>query len=196
LIREGKGSFRSVSDEAVVFQDGNVMRIETLQGKPLGSFPVKPEMKCYNITYPLSAETLYYDDCKKIRVVDYDGRLKSELVPPKGWRAHQSWSGDGQRILFHNLGRKISAFRSAGEIFLAFASLGAGVGDEQDNREEVQVLDTSTGNSCFDWKRSFAEGSVTLEQDAAISPSGEFVAIAAAGTLKIYRLPKVCRGNR
>jgi hypothetical protein len=94
--------------------------------------------------------------------------------------------------LFDNFGRKISMFRNAGEILLAVGTLGAGVADEQSNREEVLVLDTSTGDSCFDWKRSFAEGSVALAQDAAISPSGEFVAIAAGGTLSVYRLPKVC----
>jgi len=72
------------------------------------------------------------------------------------------WSEDGKRILFHNFGRKISIFRNAGEIALAVGTLGAGVADEQSNREEVLVLDTATGNSCFDWRRSFPEGSVGL----------------------------------
>jgi hypothetical protein len=196
LIREGKGSFRSVSDEVVAFQDGNVMRIETLQGTPLGSFSVKAEMKCYNAVYPLGTDRLYFDDCKKIRVVDFGGREQCELHPPNGWRAHQFWSRDGKRILFDNFDRKISMFRNAGEILLAVGTLGTGVGDEQDNREEVLVLDTSSGDSCFDWKRSFPEGSVALAQDAAISPSGEFVAIAAGGILSVYHLPDVCRRNK
>jgi hypothetical protein len=193
LIREGNGSLRSLSDEVVVFQDGNMMRVETLQGARLGSFSVKPETKCYNVAYPLGTNRLYLDDCKKIRIVDFGGREEIELHAPNGYRAYQFWSGDGKRVLFDNSRRKISPFRNAAEIFAAFATLGMGVGDEQDNREEVAVLDTSTGNSCFDWKRSFAEGSVALAQDAAISPSGEFVAIAAGGTLSVYRLPDVCR---
>jgi hypothetical protein len=192
LIREGKGSLRSVSDEVVVFQDGNVMRIEALQGARLGSFAVKPEMKCYNVAYPLGTNRLYLDDCKKIRIVDFGGREQAELHAPKGYRAYQFWSADGKRILFDNFGRKVSIFRNAGEILLAVGTLGAGVADEQSNREEVLVLDTSTGDSCFDWKRSFPEGSVVLAQDAAISPSGEFVAIAAGGTLSVYRLQEVC----
>lgn len=53
-------------------------------------------------------------------------------------------------------------------------------------------MDASTGGSCFDWKRSFPMGSVRLAQDAAISPSGEFVAIAAGGILSVYRLPEHC----
>jgi hypothetical protein len=196
LIREGKGSFRSVSDEVILFQDGNVMHIETLQGAPLGSFSVKPEMKCYNLAYPLGTNRLYLDDCKKIRIVDFGGREQSELHPPNGWRAHQFWSRDGKRILFDNFDRKISIVRKSGEALLAIGTLGAGALDEQDNREEVLVLDTSSGDSCFDWKRSFSEGSVALAQDAAISPSGEFVAIAAGGTLSVYRLPDVCRRNK
>jgi hypothetical protein len=196
LIREGKGSFRSVSDEVVVFQDGNLMRIETLHGTPLGSFSVKPEMKCYNVAYPLGTNRLYFDDCKKIRIVDFGGRELSELHPPNGWRAHQFWSRDGKRILFDNFDRKISIVRKSGEALLAIGTLGAGATDEQDNRQEVVVLDTSSGDSCFDWKRSFQEGSVELPQDAAISPSGEFVAIAAGGTLSVYRLPDVCHRNK
>ena len=93
--------------------------------------------------------------------------------------------------MFDNFERKISMFRNAGEILLAVGTLGTGVGDE-----EVLVLDTSSGDSCFDWKRSFPEGSVALAQDAAISPSGEFVAIAAGGRLSVYRLPDICRRNK
>ena len=137
---------------------------------------------------------LYLDDCKKIRVVDFNGKQQTELHPPNGWRAHQSWSGDGKRLLFDNFDRKISIFRNAGETALAVGTLGAGVADG-DNREEVMVLDTSTGNSCFDWKRRFPMGTVALAQDAAISQSGEFVAIAADGTLRLYRLPQVCAGR-
>jgi hypothetical protein len=66
------------------------------------------------------------------------------------------------------------------------------VGPEDVNREDVRVFDTVTGKSCFDWHRSFP---VTYSQvrSAAISPSGEFVAIASGNTLSIYRLPSVCR---
>lgn len=195
LTREGKGSFRSVSDEVIVFQDGNMMRIETLQGTPLGSFSVKPETKCYNLAYPLGPNRLYFYDCKKIRIVDFGGREQSELHPPKGWRAHQFWSQDGKRILFDNFGRKISMFRNIGETLLAMGTLGAGAVDEQDNREEVLVLDSSSGDLCFEWKRSFPEGSVALSQDATISPSGKFVAIAAGRTLSVYRLPEICGGG-
>ena len=101
---------------------------------------------------------------------------------PKGWGfqwgTQKFWSADGKRLLFDHFDRKISVLRKTGEILVAVTTLGMGVGDEQDNREEVQVLDTVTGASCFDWKRRFPEGSEAFPNDAAISPSGELVAIA------------------
>lgn len=85
LVREGKGSFRSVSDEVIAFQDGNVMRIETLQGTRLGSFSVKPEVKCYNVVYPIGTDRLYFDDCKKIRVVAGDSETGQQSILLRFW---------------------------------------------------------------------------------------------------------------
>ena len=51
-------------------------------------------------------------------------------------------------------------FRNIGETLLAMGTLGAGAVDEQDNREEVLVLDSSSGDLCFEWKRSFPEGTL------------------------------------
>lgn len=196
FIREGSGSLRSLSDEVVVFQDSNVMHIETLQGSSVGSFSVRPEKKCNNSAYPLSANELYLSDCKRIRIVNFNGRVQTELRTPQGWSSGLSWSNDGKRILFHQFDRKISPVRNAGEIFVMFATLGMGVADELDNREEVLVMDAATGGVCFDWKRSFPEGSVGITQDAAISGSGKFVGIAAGGTLSLYRLPEICTPSK
>lgn len=196
FIREGKGSLRSVSDEVVVFQDGNLMRVESIQGASLGSFSVKPEQKCYNLAYPLSSNTLYFDDCRKVRVVTFDGKQRTELHLPHIWRTSQLWSSNGTRILFDNFDRRVSVIRNIGEGALAVGTLGSGVADQKDNHEEVKVLDTNSGNSCFDWKRSYPMGKFFSSQDAAISPTGEFVAIATDGTLRLYRLPEVCTGSR
>ena len=55
------------------------------------------------------------------------------------------------------------------------------------------MAETVTGASCFDWRRSFPMGEeLHFFHVASISPSGEFVAIAAEKTLAIYRLPAVC----
>src|SRR5882757_1925697 len=66
---------------------------------------------------------------------------------------------------------------------------------EDNNREVVQVVDTVTRKSCFDWRRTFPMGG-PRRKSAAISPSGEFVAIKVENTLSIYRLPSECPGPR
>ena len=198
LIREGSGRLRSVSDEVVVFQNGTIMRTETLEGKLLGSFPVAPEEKCYNNAEPLNNNKLYLNDCKSERIVDFSGREQLKLHPPQGCCDYDnSWSADGSRLLFDYGSRKISVFRNVGEVALALGTLGAGVEDQLDNRQEVQVVDTVTGGLCFDWRRSFAMGSeLHFHNTASISPSGEFVAIAAEKTLSIYHLPAVCETRK
>lgn len=198
LIREGSGSLRSISDEVVVFQAGTVMRTETLEGKVLGSFPVAPEGKCYNVAEPLSNNRLYLNDCKSERIVDFNGSEQLKLRPPKGCCDYDNkWSADGKRLLFDYRSRKVTVFRSVGEIALALGTLGAGAGDQLDNRQEVRVVDTVTGGFCFDWRRSFLMGAeLHFANVASISPSGEFVAIAAAKTLSIYHLPAVCETQK
>jgi len=62
-------------------------------------------------------------------------------------------------VLFDHFSRKISILRNTGEILVAFASLGLGVADEHDNREQVEVIDVAAGISCFDLRRGFAENS-------------------------------------
>jgi hypothetical protein len=197
IIREGTEQLETISDEVVVLREGDVIRTETLDGKLLGSFSVGPKAKCYGRPHVASADRLYLGGyCDGARTVDFNGKNEQQLHPPKGWGG-LAWSGDGKRMLFDHYSRRISILRSAGEDFVAFATLGMGVSDELDNREEVRVIDTSTGGWCFDWKRSFPKGSVGFDRGhAAISPSGEFVAIATEGTLAIYRLPAVCEINK
>jgi hypothetical protein len=67
-------------------------------------------------------------------------------------------------------------------------------GAEDVNREDVQIFDTVTGKSCFNWHRSFPP-TYDRVRSAAISPSGEFVAIAVGNTLSIYRLPAECAAS-
>lgn len=195
-VREGTGSLRSISDQVVVFQDRNVMRTETLEGRLLGSFSVAPETKCYTSTELLGDNRLYLHGCKGERIVDFNGKERLKLHPPKGCCDYDNRSSnDGRRLLFDYTSRKVSALRNVGEIVLAFTFFAAA--DEKDNREEVQVVDTLTGGTCFDWRRRFAMGSeLRFRKTAAISPSGEFVAIAAEKTLSVFRLPSLCETKK
>jgi hypothetical protein len=196
LIREGNERLEDISDEVVVLREGDVIRTESFEGKLLGSFSVGPTARCDETAHLASNDRLYLGGCNgAARLVDFNGNQEQQLHPPKGWGG-LAWSGDGRRILFDRFNRRVSIFRHAGEAFVALATMGMGV-DEPLNREEVRVLDTSTGESCFDWKRSLPEDSESFERGhAAISPSGEFVAIATDGTLAVYRLPAVCETKK
>jgi len=66
-------------------------------------------------------------------------------------------------------------------------------GTEAVNHEDVKVVDTVTGKSCFEWQRGFPE-TYNQIRSAAISPSGKFMAIMEANTLSIYPLPDACGG--
>lgn len=196
-VRGGIGSLKSISDEVVVFQDRNVMRTETLERRVLGSFSVAPETKCYTSAELLGDNRLYLQGCKGgKRIVDFDGKERRKLHPPKGCCDYDNRSSaDGSRLLFDYTSRKVSALRNVGEILVAFTLFGAA--DEMDNREEIQVVDTVTGGTCFDWRRRFAMGSdLRFRKIAAISPSGEFVAIAAEKTLSVFRLPSLCETKK
>jgi hypothetical protein len=193
LTREGPGRLQSVSDENRVVQEGNIIKVETLDGKWLGSFSVAPERGCTSFAKLIGGDRLYLNDCKFERIVNYDGKTLSRLTPPKGccfW--DDVWSVDGKRLLFDYRDRKVFLLRNAGEIVRMFATLGMS-GEEWPNREAVRVVDTLTGKSCVDWRRSFATANdVEYGRTAALSPSGEFLAIATKDKLSIYRLPADC----
>jgi hypothetical protein len=65
-IRDGSGKLESVSDEVIVFRDGDTIRTERLDGKVVGSLRVKP--KC---TVQLAGrDKLFVSNCKRPGVVD------------------------------------------------------------------------------------------------------------------------------
>jgi hypothetical protein len=66
---------------------------------------------------------------------------------------------------------------------------------EEVNREVVQVIDVATRKSCLDWRHTFPmTGNRT--RSAAMSPSGEFVAIKVENKLSVYQLAPMCAGPR
>lgn len=58
----------------------------------------------------------------------------------------------GTRILFERSIRDVFFLRRAGELKLALATLGVGVGEEEPNVLAIRVIETSTGYICFDWR--------------------------------------------
>jgi hypothetical protein len=103
-------------------------------------------------------------------------------------------SADGRRMFFDFNDKEVPKFQHALDCLRTIATLGM-IADEDVNREIVQVVDTATRKTCFDWHRTFPSTYYRMRA-AAMSPSGEFVAIKLENTLSIYRLPAVCEGPR
>ena len=203
-IREGTGDLQSLSDELLVIQEGKTIRTESLDGRPIGSFSL-PSL-AWGHAAVLGNSRLYIDDCTKARIVDFNGKVYREVHPKDLYKQGSRWftdasvcaqgdrsSSDGRRILFDFATRKVPKLQHILESIQTISTLGM-TGPEDVNGEEVRVMDTGNGKLCFGWHRSFASMN-WLVQSAAISPSGESVAIAAGGKLSIYRLPAVCDGT-
>ena len=123
-----------------------------------------------------------------------NGLLKRVIEPVELNAEYRTSSADGKRILFDLNDRKVPRYQHLFDDVRAIATFGM-IYPEEFNREVVQVVDTSTRKSCFDWRHTF---SMTSGQRrlAAISPSGEFVAIKVENSLSVYRLPSVCEGAK
>jgi hypothetical protein len=191
LIREGAGDLQSLSDEAVLIRERRVMRMETLRGQPLESFSVPSGD--YASVGPLGSSRVYLDDCRTFSIIDLEGRVLLRMHPQKGCSSGDtSVSADGSRILFDYTDRKVSGFRHMFENIQTVTTLGM-IGPEDVNREQVRVVDATTGKACFDWQRSFPM-TFGLARSAAISPSGELVAIISKDKLLLFRLAASCGG--
>jgi len=181
-------------------RDGKTIRTETLDGRRIGSFSLQ------SITWGHAAvlgnARLYIDDCTKARIVDFNGKVYREVHPKDLYKQGSrrftdasvcaqggKSSSDGRRILFDFATRKVPKLQHILESIHTISTLGM-TGPEDVNGEEVRVMDTGNGKLCFGWHRSFPSMN-WLVHSAAISPSGESVAIAAGDKLSIYRLPAV-----
>lgn len=189
-LREGMGDLTSISDELVVIREKKSMRVETVEGRQLGSFSLKDEAWGYHAAL-LGNTKLYLDDCRRsVKVVDFGGITQLEMHPRGGCDQGNRSSSDGRRMLFDVTSHQAHGLVGVLEGLRTITSFGM-VGAEDVNREDVQVFDTVTGAPCFDWHRTFPS-TFTRVSSAAISPSGEFVAMVSGDTLSIYRLPEVC----
>lgn len=123
-----------------------------------------------------------------------NGVLERVAQVPKFDTADSTSSADGKRVLLDLNDRDVSKPQHLLDNIRAVWTFGM-IYPEDNNREVVQVVDTVTRKSCFEWRRTFPMGG-TRRRSAAISPSGEFVAIKVENTLSIYRLASECGGPR
>lgn len=122
------------------------------------------------------------------------GVLEHVAQVPKLETGAGTSSADGRRVLLDFNDRDVSKPQHLLDSMRAVWTLGM-IYPEEVNREVVRVVDTTTRRSCFEWRRVFPM-SPARRRSAAISPSGEFVAIKVENTLSVYRLDAVCRGPR
>jgi hypothetical protein len=103
-------------------------------------------------------------------------------------------SADGRRMLLDFNDRDVSRLQHLLNSIGTIMTFGM-IAPEDVNREVVHVKDTKTRKSCFEWRDTFPM-TYYRRRSAAMSPSGELVAIKLGNKLSVYRLPSVCEGPR
>ena len=193
LIRQATGNLEALSDEVAVFRDDAGIRTETVQGKVLGSFMAKR----YRGVALGDGNRLLLRDGKGFRIVDFSGVEQLKLRVPRGSGPYvfMALSDGAKKVLSDTFSRSVTAPVGWANIAAAAGALALGV-DWAPTHERVQVMDTATGRSCFNLRRSFAEGSENGTHNAAISPSGEFLAVAVEGVVSVYQLPAMCGAKK
>jgi hypothetical protein len=184
-VRTGVGQILSISDEFIAHRVGHIIRIETINGTAAGQAN-DPDSNCH---VDLLGGNRLLMNCNERFVADFHGS-KLLGINLQGWGFRSGQSQKGERVLFDNYTRTISAAKRISESFESLLSLGMGP-PVQPNGETVRVLDTFTGKICFNLESSKLLGRAG-EYHADLSPSGHFVAILSEQTLSIYQLPQTC----
>lgn len=150
----------------------------------------------------LSATTIEVVACPTVRrdatctssVFRWENGLLKHIAKVPKLDTGSTSSAVGKRILLDFNDRRASKPQILLDSIRSVTTFGMIV-PEDVNREVVQVVDTVTRKSCFDWRLTFSS-TYSRRRSAAISPSGEFVAIKLESNLSIYQLPSVCEGPR
>jgi hypothetical protein len=190
-IRSGTGEPVSVSDERIAYIEEGILKIDTVDGRHLGSFrAAKPSEANPHVQF-LGKDRLWFDDAKKPQIRDFNGKILLSFKKTDGWGFRTGRSADGSRVVLDLHTRHVPLMQNVKETTVLFLSFGMGVGDESDNGETVRVVDTNTGKLCFEWKSrpDFLSGG---DYHADLEPSGHRVAIMTRTSLSIFELPSTC----
>jgi hypothetical protein len=191
LLRNVVGNLQAMSDDVLVVHDDKNVRVEDIAGQSLGTF-VLPS-RDWGHTALLGSSRLYFDDCRKARILDFAGKTLLEMHLRNVCGQVAGTSADGTRMLLDSNYRKVPPLQHILETAHTISTLGM-IGPEDVNGEEVEVIDTLTGKTCFDWRQKFPLTNAHI-RSAAISPSGKLVAIAGRRNLEIYEVPPICGGR-
>lgn len=148
-----------------------------------------------NIIEVMSCPTPRRDATCQSLVFDWKNGVLEHVAQVAAFdRSNSTSSIDGKRLLLDFNDRDVSKLQHMGDGIRFVTTFGM-IYPEDVNREVVQVIDAATRKSCFDWRHTFRP-TYTRRRSAAISPSGEFVAIKVEDKLQVYRLPSACAGSK
>lgn len=141
----------------------------------------------------VACPTVRRDESCPFAVFRWENReLKPVAETPNLDTKGATLSANRRRLLLDFNDRKVSRLQHLFDTARMIGTFGM-IAPEDVNREVVQVVDSVTRKSCFDWRRTFPTTYVR-RRSAAISPSGKFVTIKVEGGLLVYPLPSVCEG--
>jgi hypothetical protein len=180
LRRNGLGQLLDLSDNVVVYRQGNRIRVESLGGKFIGSIGVpraEPRFRddasaCVSDARLAGQDHLLLTICGRPRIVNFAGHKVTALSKPRGTACGNQVSANGGRAVFASTR---SGFL---DNFLALYP--------QDTEARVEVEDTRTGGKIWTWIYNNSQG--VGAPVAAISPSGRSVAVAMLGTVRLFQL--------
>lgn len=178
LTEVSTGRLISISDSAMLIQDGKAVHVRSLDGGAQGEFTVKSKDPAFG---QILDGRVYLDSPP--RIVDFSGHTLIRLSRPPGWAVRWGWNGNGTRIVYDTYDRKRTFLQKLSDL----------IPDDNApaNEEYIRIVDTHTAGICFDLVQPLNENSEG-DVHADISPSGSYAAVVTASSLNIYRLPASC----
>jgi hypothetical protein len=190
-IAEGQGRLLAHTSNVAAYWDHGTVRIQSIDGKLLGSFEVGGRSSPA-IGFLGQSRVLFEDGDGGQQIRDFNGKVLRKLKKPDralGEKTKQS--EDGSRLLYDSFTRRVGTAQTIREDALAAATLGLSTDGDVPNGEVVRVIDTGNGKPCFEW---YGQEKLLppFGDHADVDPSGRLIAIMTQRTIAIFRLPETC----
>jgi hypothetical protein len=186
-IAEGQGRLLTQTTNLAAHLDHGTVRIQTIDGKLLGSFEVG-ETHVPTINF-IGQDRILFGGTE---IRDFNGKVLRKLKKPdRALGEKTKVSTDGSRLLYDSFTRRVGLAQAIKEDALVVPTMGMSTDGYVPNGEVVRVIDTGSGKPCFEWygKEKLLP---PFADHADVDPSGQFVAIMTRKSLAIYRLPDAC----